>query len=105
VRIPFVVPAKILLPELPVIPVETVEISLGGIGIVSDKLITPDSACAIAFELQTLQEQRRINIWGMITHTSRLDSNLYRSGISIVDTDPVSRHFLRLFIEELAAVD
>jgi c-di-GMP-binding flagellar brake protein YcgR len=105
VRIPFVVPAKILLPELPVIPVRTVEISLGGIGIVSDKSIAPDSACAVAFELQTLQEQRRINIWGMVTHTSKLDSNLYRSGIAIVDTDPVSRHFLRMFIEELVAFD
>ncbi|WP_151638455.1 PilZ domain-containing protein [Noviherbaspirillum aerium] len=101
-RIPFTVPAKILLPELPVIPVRTIEISLGGIGLVSEAQIAPNNACAVAFELQTLHERRRINVWGMVTHTSKLPGNLYRSGIAIVDADPISRHFLRIFLEELS---
>lgn len=96
------VPAKILLPKLPVTPVQTVEISLGGIGILSEAPIASSSACAIAFELQTLDERRRVNIWGTVTHTTKVQSNMYHSGIALLDTDSASRQLLRTFIEESA---
>lgn len=104
-RRPLTVPARILLPKLPVTPVQTVEISLGGIGILSATPIESNSACAIAFELRTLEESRRVNIWGTVTHTTKVHEKLYRSGIALLDTDSASRQLLQMFIEELAELE
>lgn len=105
VRRPFKVPAKILLHQHPVALVSTVEISLGGIGIVSETPIDASSACAIAFELQTPHARRRVNIWGTVAHTVKLRDDMYRSGIAMLDADSGSRQFLRQFIEELALLE
>ncbi|MEC4722348.1 PilZ domain-containing protein [Noviherbaspirillum sp. CPCC 100848] len=105
VRRPLMVPARILLPQLPITPVRTVEISLGGIGILSDAPIASNSACAIAFELRTLEESRRVNIWGTVTHTTKIQEKMYRSGIELLDTDSASRQLLQMFIDELTELE
>ncbi|RJF96027.1 PilZ domain-containing protein [Noviherbaspirillum saxi] len=94
-RTPLHHPAKVLVSRDHPFEVETVDVSVGGIGVVALHPILPGTPCAVAFELSMPEGMRRINAWGSVVYDSLFDTQLHRIGITFVDMDAYSRHLLQ----------
>jgi len=95
-RIPLRLPAKLLVSRERPFDVETVDVSVGGVCVLTSQPLPVGTGCAIAFEVQMPEGVRRINAWGAVVYDfAGPDEHQHHVGIAFVDMDAYSRHLLQ----------
>jgi c-di-GMP-binding flagellar brake protein YcgR len=96
-RKPLNVSARLLSHDAIPRPVRIVDISRGGIGLLTSEAMQANDACALAFDVEVNEEAKRINVWAKVAYCIPHTEGNFRIGIHFRDYDSHSRmHIERL---------
>lgn len=91
------VPAKFLGHDATPIPIKTVDISIGGMGILAQEPMSPGTNCIIAFDSPLDDEGKRINVWAKVAYCRIRGKDEFQVGVYFRDFDSYSKFLIEKF--------
>ncbi len=76
--------------------INTVDISLGGIGILVTEPLAAEDECVLAIDVLISDAIKRINIWGKVVYCLSLGVNQFKVGVRFKDADSISKMHITL---------
>jgi hypothetical protein len=80
-------------------PITTIDISVAGLGILSDGPMTAGANCIIAFDLPLFEMSSRVNIWTKVAYCVGYAVDKFRVGVSFRDADAHSKFLIKKYCE------
>lgn len=77
---------------------DTLDVSPGGLGIVTLRALSQDTTCMVSFDIDCRGRRIRINANGIVVATSSHAARSYRTGIRFLDMDSRSQYLLDCFV-------
>ena len=98
-RFPLAVSARLLGHDATPKPIKTIDISVGGMGILAQEPMSPGTNCIIAFESPLPEETKRINVWAKVAYCLIKGKDEFQVGVYFKDFDSYSKFLIEKFCD------
>ena len=104
-RFPLAVAARLLGHDATPKSIQTIDISVGGMGILAQEPMSPGTNCIIAFEAPLHEETKRINVWAKVAYCLFKGKDEFQVGVYFKDFDSYSKFLIEKFCDTHGAVN